>query len=169
MLQFKRLFATTLSLSLLVVAGCKGDGNRGGGQTDGTGGPISDAGGGIDARGKSGRTPLAAAVYGGRLDEAKRLLDQGADPAAADAKGLTPMMWAASRGHNGLLRDMVAKRPNLDAQDRRGFTAIYCAAERANAEGYKVLLDAGANPELRDRKGRSAADVLAIKTRGRTP
>jgi ankyrin repeat protein len=82
----------------------------------------------VPARTPSGEviqtTALCRVAANGRLQEARLLLDGGADPSRADGGGSTPLMHAAANGHPDVLRLLLAQGVAVDAVDPRdGFTA----------------------------------------------
>lgn len=84
------------------------------------------------ARNDLGVTPLHAALFGGRVEVARRLLEAGADP-------------NLQRGGPGW--------------PRSGWTALHYAAGRDLADFAGALLDHGADPGIRDAEGKTPLDV----------
>ena len=121
-------------------------------------GRLGMAGG--EERGKGtgdagGRAPLAQAIMEGRLEEACRLLDAGADPGAgALADGTTALHAAAFLGDAGLLARLLALGADPAARDGEGATALHVACGRGSAEACALLLAAGADPSAADGRGR---------------
>ena len=98
---------------------------------------------GADVNAKStltGMTPLHCALL--RHDEkmAAWLLDQGADPNAADNLGVTPLMRAASLGYGGLVRALIVRGATPEARDRSGQSARDRALQR-NHHAVASLLE----------------------------
>jgi uncharacterized protein len=65
----------------------------------------------LDARMGEGVTALRMAVDRGRVRIARTLVDAGADPRAADARGITPLSRALEIGPSGLARKLGAAKP----------------------------------------------------------
>ena len=62
---------------------------------------------------------------------AKRLLEAGADPNAANSRAETPLQWAAWSGSRAMVELLLgsgAKLHDRDAQPLAGWTALHCAA-----------------------------------------
>ena len=91
---------------------------------------------------------LHAAVAGGRLGEAKRLIAGGADLNATDGHGRTPLMIAGYR------RDLVAARllikagADLNALDVQRYDLITIAAVADHVAMVRLAIASGGNPRL---------------------
>lgn len=114
--------------------------------------PAMDAGGA-----DSGRSAFAAALrftVDARSDHkiAVRLLEAGADPAAASKGQSTLLMAASSRLQMvGLLPALLAHErcPNVNAAGTDGSTALHLAARAGNSAAVQSLLAAGADASAR--------------------
>jgi ankyrin repeat protein len=94
--------------------------------------------------------PLVKSIAEGRLDDAKQLLEKGADVNAANSDGTTALMQAAEGTaylpNNGpTVTMLLAKGANVDAQDKRGRTALYRAAAEGQDEVLRILVGQKAN------------------------
>ena len=89
--------------------------------------------------------PLMRAVLAGDLPAVRQLLDEGADPNAANDAGATALMWAVDDvAQTRLLIDHGA---NVNARSDDGRTPLIIAAGLHGAgDVVKLLLDHGANP-----------------------
>jgi ankyrin repeat protein len=102
-----------------------------------------------------GRTPLHYAALEGKLDEAKRLLTEGADPSARDDNGWTPLHFAAQSWQMEMASLLLSSGAPVDAQDSNGNTALCNAVFSSKGRGELIgLLRAhGADPRLENNHG----------------
>jgi N-acyl-D-amino-acid deacylase len=115
------------------------------------------------------QTPLVGALLHDDIAEAKRLLEQGADPNQGTFQSLSPLILAILRQDLPLVRLMAAKGADLDARDRSGSTALMWAAfnETGDSAILEELLRHGADPHATNKRGETAL-VWALR-RGDTP
>mmetsp|Transcript_30266 Transcript_30266/g.46319 ORF Transcript_30266/g.46319 Transcript_30266/m.46319 type:complete len:858 (+) Transcript_30266:185-2758(+) len=109
----------------------------------GHGGSLEDASP-IDARDKSGCTPLLIAAQYGHADLAAFLIKRGADPNAADSSNDTALHWAAYKGTVpvcGLLLHLNGIYGHVDRVDEFGQTPLHLAALRGNIEAVGYILE----------------------------
>ena len=78
---------------------------------------------------------LALAANRGDLDECRRLLAAGADPAFADADQFTPMHEAAQGGHPAVCALLIEAGASLDAVDKTRNTPLHEDSRRAVCVG----------------------------------
>src|SRR5262245_17353880 len=74
------------------------------------------------------QTPLIGALLHNDPAEAKRLLEQGADPNEGRFVGMSPIVLAIARQDLALMRLMAAKGADLTVRDRTGSTLLMWAA-----------------------------------------
>jgi ankyrin repeat protein len=126
----------------------------------------------VNARSRSGNTPLIEAVAYNRLEIAEYLLTNQVSPADIERKnnaGDTPLHWAAAKGHLDMAKLLLANDPGikasknkdlppllLEAINKEGQTPLHLAAREGHTEMVQLLLD---------RK----AKVNAVDARDRTP
>lgn len=121
----------------------------------------------VDTPGSNGDTLLMDAIRAGKVDSVEALLDGGADPNRANARGETPVHAAAFAEDPALLRAVLAKGGDADARNpRTGATALMQALLSPNDRQYEPLLDAGADPRLEDKNGDTALHVAARTNNG---
>jgi len=106
--------------------GCGSEGvgiNRGG---------LPDRGRRAEASG--GMTPLLYAARDGRPDEARALVDAGADIELAEANGIRPLLMAVLNDHLDVARYLVTKGADVNADDFWGRTPLWAAVEYRNLD-----------------------------------
>jgi len=108
-----------------------------------------------------GTTALHRAVYDGNVDEVRRLLAAGADPAAENVFGATPMMLAAQRGDAALIRLLLDAGVDADSPNAEGQTALMVVARTGSVEAAKLLLKHGADIHARENWGGQTALMWA--------
>lgn len=116
----------------------------------------------LEARSRSGDTPLILAVAEGKEQVVATLLDLGADPSAPGRYGVTPLAVAVLNNQARIASMLVEH----GAQPSREGNLI-AAARRGDTERMTTLLAAGARVEARDRNGRTA--LMAAVTGGHLP
>jgi ankyrin repeat protein len=97
---------------------------------------------------------LFAAARSGDAVQIKRLLEAGADHAAADEAGETALMLAAHGGHFAAVQVLIAAGADVNAKAQQGWTALAKAAYngetgRGYVEVVEVLHQAGASLDER--------------------
>lgn len=96
-----------------------------------------------------GVTPLHAALYGRRVEMAKRLLAFGADVTARRGgkniprAGWTALHYAAGYGFVELIAPFIESGADLDARDEEGRTPLRVAIEEGQAKAAEILRRAG--------------------------
>jgi serine/threonine-protein phosphatase 6 regulatory ankyrin repeat subunit B len=101
----------------------------------------------------------------GRLDEAERLIDKGADVNAGDRYRDTALMAAAGAGRAAMVELLLERGANIDAQDMTGMTALMDAACAGHIDVLKVLLDHGADCSVKTGAGVTAVGWATGKGR----
>lgn len=120
-------------------------------------------------------TALHAAAQQGCGEQLQALLDAGADPNQADAKGVTALHVAALYGHRQACSLLLAHGARLDVRDIQQRTPLYYAVCGGHADALRFLLARGADWRLADRRGwtpaalavhRDAVSLLEIMAHG---
>jgi ankyrin repeat protein len=105
---------------------------------------------------------LVYAIYHSPLGFIEKLLDIGADPAAAADDGFPPLIAALScqRDANGsprrtdaddILRLLLARGADPNQRGLNDYTSLHMAVAERAVIAVQLLLDAGADPALRTR------------------
>jgi len=97
---------------------------------------------------------LFDAVLAGNLENARKLLQSGADCNASNGEGVTVLMLAAGNGHIALVDVLIEAGADVNATDVRGWTALMKAIYNYDMDvGFpeiiSMLIDAGAEVETR--------------------
>ena len=97
-----------------------------------------------------GNTPLMTEVMHGRVDDARTMIEQGADVNARNNYGWTALSHAARIGNVELVRLLIAHGADVNVQDESGWTPLMRAAMKGNSECADVLIEHGARVDLQD-------------------
>ena len=108
----------------------------------------------MDARDKSGATPLHQAALKGNLALASLLLQHGADVNARDGGGATPLHNAALSGRSELAALLLDKGADREARDAEsGATPLSLAAAWGRTALVELLVERGADVNAGNRAG----------------
>lgn len=100
----------------------------------------------LNARDKSGRTPLMLAVINNRYDIVKDLVSKGADLKAVTNEGdRTAFLWAVFMGNLKITNFFVSQDIDINEVNRRGDTPLIVAAYMGHSEILQLLLAEGAD------------------------
>jgi N-acyl-D-amino-acid deacylase len=102
----------------------------------------------VNARAKSGRTPLEiAAYYDGNIEGVRLLIQKGAEVKVKDLGGITPLELASENNSVEVARLLLAKGANPNTSDLGGFTPLMVAAasDLNNGELVNLLIKHGAS------------------------
>jgi ankyrin repeat protein len=117
----------------------------------------------LAARDDFGCTALCTAVIHQSVAASTWLLQQGADPQAADSFGVTPLMQAATQESPALLSLLLDRKPaNPDAVDQERRTALFYAARANRPQSVRLLQLAGATLAATDSRGYGALDIATL-------
>lgn len=97
-----------------------------------------------------GDTALTMAAVKGFLEEAKTLLDHGANLEAGDKFGNTPLNCASWYGHVSMVELLLDRGVNLEVANNSGFTPLIIASHNGHVPVVELLLNRGANIEAVD-------------------
>ena len=114
----------------------------------------------VNARDRSGATPLHAAALKGNLGIAELLVGHGAEVDARDGDGLTPLHIAALSGHADVAALLLDRGADREARDRgAGATPLFQAAAFGRKAVVELLVRRGADVNARNQSGVSPAET----------
>jgi len=108
-----------------------------------------------------GSTPLQWAVYRGDLDEARRLIEEGADVSATNLYGATAMQLAAEVADVEMIRLLLRAGADPESANAEGQTALMAVARTGNVEAARLLIQKGAHVNAREQWGGQTALMWA--------
>ena len=100
-----------------------------------------------------GSTPLMSATFEGDVEEAARLLKEGADVKAINSYGVNAMQLAADTANTELIRLLLRAGADPESPNADGETALHLVARSGNVEAAKLLLKAGAKVDVVEQFG----------------
>ncbi|XP_054720559.1 ankyrin-3-like [Uloborus diversus] len=113
---------------------------------------------GTRAKGKTGLTPLHAAMMGKRQKEAEILVHARCITAIHDDDGYTPLQIALKRGIIGVMTELIAGGADTAQKDRQGRTFLHMALQHCE-EAAAEMLAGGGHPRF-ERPRQSKANPL---------
>ena len=115
----------------------------------------------LDQRTPDGFPPLGLAIFFGRPDVARFLIERGADvnAAAANAQRVAPLHAAAAVQDRATLQLLLERGADPNARQQADYTPLHGAASRGDVEAAKLLLAHGAVRDARASDGLTPADV----------
>jgi ankyrin repeat protein len=96
-----------------------------------------------EPRKPDGSTPLMWATFEGDVEEAARLLKEGADVKASNSYGVNALHLAADSANTELIRLLLKAGADPESPNADGETALHVVARSGNVEAAKLLLKAG--------------------------
>jgi len=102
---------------------------------------------------------LIGAVIDGKVDEVKRLVNEGAQVDVVDCDGWTPLHFAAKQGHGVVAEMLLDTGAKVDAAGKDGWQPLHLAAYNDNMDVVDVLLGHGADPTVAVEEGRAPFTV----------
>lgn len=95
---------------------------------------------------RRGQTALMWAVAQKHLDNARVLIEHGADVGARSAAGFTPLLFAAQQGDLDATRMLLAAGANVNETASDGSSVLLVATVSGHERLVRLLLDHGADP-----------------------
>jgi len=117
---------------------------------------LLDRGAAVDAKDKSGLTPLALAALLNKLELVEMLLDHGAAIDATDSRGETALYKASLRNHSAVVAALAARGAQIDLRNSDGISAFFKAASSLKTDIMDILTDCGGDTDSRDSNGCTA-------------
>jgi ankyrin repeat protein len=116
----------------------------------------------VDIRNRRGRTPLHYAVDAWLFPHIiEMLLQQGANPTAADLQGYTPAHLIRDRNCAQVIDLLLCHGADASAPTRSGDHPVHSAVRRQNWNAVRCLLNAGASVHDRGARRRTLLHVAA--------
>jgi ankyrin repeat protein len=120
---------------------------------------LAEQGVDLNARSKSGDTPLIMALSRDRVNVVAFLIEKGADLRAVESNGNTLLHRAARKRSPEQAKLLLAHGADVNAKDAHGATPLHRAADTKSAiETLKLLLASGADRTAKDNDGQTALD-----------
>ncbi|MEG4057047.1 MULTISPECIES: ankyrin repeat domain-containing protein [unclassified Microcoleus] len=113
----------------------------------------------VNARDKSGNTPLHLAVDRGSQDIAELLIANGARVNVRNENGQTPLYRAIAIGHNDIAALLIKNGTDVNNIDRYGTTPLHKAAHYGTVEILKLLIAKGAEINIQDNQRKTPLDI----------
>ncbi|MEG4068866.1 ankyrin repeat domain-containing protein [Microcoleus sp. Pol11C2] len=113
----------------------------------------------VNARDKSGNTPLHLAVERGSQDIAELLIANGARVNVRNENGQTPLYRAIAIGHNEIAALLINNGTDVNNIDGSGTTPLHKAAHYGTVEILKLLIAKGAEINIQDNQIKTPLDI----------
>jgi len=113
----------------------------------------------VNARNSAGETALMMAALRGQTEQARQLLQRGAN---LNQTGWTPLHYAATGPRTELVAVMLDGGAAIDPPSPNGSTPLMMASRYGPEASVDLLLGRGADVNLRNEKGLSAADFAKL-------
>ncbi|PKI34053.1 ankyrin-1-like [Punica granatum] len=104
----------------------------------------------VEARSRSGSSPLEEAASLGEALIAELLLAHGASTERAQTAARGPIHLAVGGGHVEVLKLLLLKGAEVDATTRDGNTALHITAEEHRRDCARLLISSGARTDVRN-------------------
>ncbi len=104
---------------------------------------------------------LLEAVRLGEAENARALIDRGADVNVTGPDGTTPLHWAVHLADVDMAKRLIARGAGVEALNRYELAPLHVAAGEGSADLVRLLLGAGASANLPGRNGETALMMAA--------
>ena len=106
---------------------------------------------------------LVEAVRLGQAENARVLIDRGADVNAAGPDGTSALHWAVHLADVDIAKRLIRRGARVEQLNRYDLAPLHVAAGEGSAQLVRLLLDAGASADLPGRNGETALLMAARK------
>jgi len=110
---------------------------------------LIKAGADVNAKNRSGCTPLFMASTKGYTEIVKLLLASNADVNIISVSGATALLGASIQGHAEVVRILLAAKADVDFASKSGETALIAASGRGHVDVVKLLLMSMLHPKTK--------------------
>jgi ankyrin repeat protein len=107
--------------------------------------PLVDHGARITVQSHDGMTPLHSAVWRGRTELVRFLLEKGADPNLRDAEGRTPLCAVNGENATQIAILLIDHGAEANARDSENSTPLHTIASAGSVQAAELLLSKGAD------------------------
>ncbi len=104
---------------------------------------------------------LGRAVFSGKLEEVKELIEAGADVNCEAKKGVSSLISASVHGDIEIVKLLLKVGADVNAETKDGCTALMWASSWHHPETVKLLLASGADVNVVDKYGRTALSMAS--------
>ncbi|MBT9553150.1 MAG: ankyrin repeat domain-containing protein [Hydrogenophaga sp.] len=113
----------------------------------------------LTAKEGSAETPLHAAAWGGDVEYARSLVEEGANVNSRDSVGETPIYGAAAWGQAQMVRYLIEAGAQINTPGMEVTSPLHWAAGWGNLETVVALVQAGASKQALNEIGLTAEQV----------
>jgi ankyrin repeat protein len=104
---------------------------------------------------------LTNALYQGKFEKAKKIINSGVQVNIADYQGYYPLFIAAREGNLPIVELLLKKKALLDSLSLGSFTPLHIAGQEGHLEIARLLIDQGAKVDCLDQKGQTPLHYAA--------
>jgi ankyrin repeat protein len=116
-----------------------------------------------DAEARAAGLELVEAVRLGQTQNARALIDRGADVNATGPDGTSALHWAVHLADVDMAKQLIRRGARIEPLNRYELAPLHVAASEGNAALVRLLLDAGASADLPGRNGETPLLMAARK------
>lgn len=124
---------------------------------------ILSQGANLEARDRTGNTPLLLAARTARSKLVKKLIEMGANINHQNLIGSTAILRASTADRGKNVSILLEAGAEINVRNNKGLTPLAAAAFNGDEDTFRLLLEAGAKPDVIDNSGKSAIIYAAAK------